>query len=313
MSERVIIVGSGPAGLTAAIYAARASLEPLVIEGLVPGGQLTQTTDVENFPGFAEPLAGGALMQAMRDQAARLGVRFEMEEVVKAEFGVKEGAQLRHRLHLSMGKTLEALTVIIATGASARYLGLPSEQQLIGRGVSACATCDGSFFRNQPVAVVGGGDTALEEALYLARIASSVTVIHRRDAFRASQIMSQRVLQNPRIKVQWNHVVEEVLGVEGQAVRGVRLRHVTSGALTDLPIEGLFIAIGHTPNTAPYRGQVELDADGYIVADHTRTNRPGVFAAGDVQDRHYRQAITAAGSGCMAALEAERYLGALEA
>jgi thioredoxin reductase (NADPH) len=313
MMESIVIVGSGPAGYTAAIYAARANLRPLLVQGMQPGGQLTETTDIENFPGFAQPVAGPELMQAMRDQAERLGVRIVMDEVTGARLAADAAAAAAqgHELSLAMGEPLRARAVIVATGASARYLGLPSEKQLIGRGVSACATCDGNFFRDQPVGVVGGGDTALEEALYLARLASSVTIIHRRDAFRASKIMADRALANPKIKVCWDHVVAEVLDVAANSVTGVRLRHVKSGALTDLPLQGLFIAIGHTPNTAPFKGQLELDADGYIVTRHTRTNLPGVFAAGDAQDRHYRQAVTAAGSGCMAALEAERYLGAL--
>lgn len=311
--EDLVIVGSGPAGYTAAIYAARASLKPLLVQGMQPGGQLTETTDIENFPGFARPVAGPELMQAMRDQAERLGVRFVMDEVTGARLAADAAAAAArgHELSLSLGEPLRARAVIVATGASARYLGLPSEKQLLGRGVSACATCDGNFFRDQHVGVVGGGDTAIEEALYLSRLASRVTIIHRRDAFRASKIMADRALANPKITVCWNHVVAEVLDVAANSVTGVRLRHVESGALTDLPLQGLFIAIGHTPNTAPFKGQLELDADGYIATRHTRTNLPGVFAAGDAQDRHYRQAVTAAGSGCMAALEAERYLGAL--
>ncbi|MDD5706782.1 MAG: thioredoxin-disulfide reductase [Kiritimatiellae bacterium] len=304
--ENVIIVGSGPAGLTAAIYAARANLKPVLVEGLQPGGQLTETTDVENYPGFENPIGGTDLMQNMRRQAERLGVRFVMDEATAARAAGRE-----HALELASGQQLLARAVIVATGASARYLGLPSERQLIGHGVSACATCDGSFFRDQHVGVVGGGDTAIEEALYLARMTASVTVIHRRDAFRASKIMADRALAHPKIKVCWNHVVEAVLDVAANTVTGVRLRHVKTGALTELPLQGLFIAIGHTPNTAPFKDYLKLDDEGYIVTQRTRTSVPGVFAAGDVQDRSYRQAVTAAGSGCVAALEAERYLGQL--
>lgn len=306
--EALAIIGGGPAGLTAAIYAARATLRPVVVEGMTPGGQLTQTTDVENFPGFALPIPGPELMSAMRQQAERLGVRFLQDEVSACTLGAPA-----HQLTLALGGDLAARALIVATGATARYLGLPSEQALIGRGVSGCATCDGAFFRDQPVAVVGGGDTALEEALYLARIASSVTLIHRRDAFRASKVMVDRALSNPKIRVLWDHVVAEVLAADSGVVRGVRVRHVKTAALSDLTVDGLFIAIGHTPNTALFKGQLDLDEEGYIRASQTRTNIPGVFAAGDVQDRHYKQAVTAAGTGCMAALEAERYLGALGA
>jgi len=311
--ETITILGSGPAGLTAAIYAARANLAPLLVDGMQPGGQLTETTDIENFPGFAEPVGGPDLMDRMRRQAERLGVRFRMDEAAAVRLAADEAAPDHARVHevtlgLS-GEKLQTRALIVATGASARYLGLASEKLLRGHGVSGCATCDGAFFRDQHVAVVGGGDTALEDALYLSRIAASVTVIHRRDAFRASKIMADRVLANPKIKVCWDHVVEEVLDVSATIVTGVRLRHVKSGTLTELPLQGLFIAIGHTPNTGLFKGQLALDGEGYIVARECRTNVRGVFAAGDVQDHRYRQAITAAGSGCMAALEAERYLG----
>ena len=303
--EQLAIVGSGPAGLTAAIYAARANLRPVVIEGSSPGGQLTQTTDVENFPGFEQPIGGPDLVQAMHRQAERLGVRFVLDEV--------ESAVLRppvHELRLALNPPLHARALIVATGASARYLGLPSEQKLLGHGVSGCATCDGAFFRDQPVAVVGGGDTAMEDALYLARLASHVTVVHRRDAFRASRIMSERVLAHPKIAVAWNSTVDEILDVARGEVTGLRLRDVQTGATRTVAVNGVFIAIGHTPNTAAFRGQLDLDPDGYVRTTHTHTSVAGVFAAGDVQDRHYKQAVTAAGSGCMAALEAERYLGA---
>ena len=301
--ENVVIIGSGPAGLTAAIYAARASLNPIVIEGMQPGGQLTQTSDVENFPGFEDPITGTELVTAMRKQAERLGVRYMMDEVTGCDLSGET-----RKLSLMVGDTLEARTVIIATGASARYLGLESEQKLIGKGVSACATCDGAFFKGRPVPVVGGGDTAMEEALYLSRIASHVTVIHRRDEFRASKIMADRVLAAPTIDVRWDSVVEEVLDVAKGEVTGLRLRNVKTQAIDDLPVEGVFMAIGHVPNTAAFDGQLERDAEGYIVTENTRTSVPGVFAAGDVQDRHYKQAVTAAGTGCMAALEAERFL-----
>jgi len=301
--ENVVIIGSGPAGLTAAIYAARANLNPVVIEGMQPGGQLTQTSDVENFPGFEDPITGTGLVTAMRKQAERLGVRYMMDEVTGCDFSGET-----KKLSLMVGDTLETRTVIIATGASARYLGLESEQKLIGKGVSACATCDGAFFKGRPVAVVGGGDTAMEEALYLSRIASHVTVIHRRDEFRASKIMADRVLAAPAIDVRWDSVVEEVLDVAKGEVTGLRLRNVKTQAIDDLPVEGVFMAIGHVPNTAAFDGQLERDDEGYIVTKNTCTSVPGVFAAGDVQDRHYKQAVTAAGTGCMAALEAERFL-----
>ena len=303
--ENVVIIGSGPAGLTAAIYAARANLGPVVIDGMQPGGQLTQTSDVENFPGFERPMNGFELVSAMRKQAERFGVRFLMDEVASCELS---GAV--KRLTLMIGGALEARTVIIATGASARYLGLDSERQLIGKGVSACATCDGAFFKGMRVAVVGGGDTAMEDALYLSRMASQVTVIHRRDAFRASKIMADRVLAAPNIDVVWNAVVDEVLDPAKGEVTGLRLKNAVTGERFEREVQGVFVAVGHTPNTAAFVGQIELDADGYVVTADTRTSAPGVFAAGDVQDRHYKQAVTAAGTGCMAALEAERFLTA---
>jgi thioredoxin reductase (NADPH) len=302
--ENIVIIGSGPAGLTAAIYAARANLAPVVIDGMQPGGQLTQTTDVENFPGFEKPISGFELVQTMRKQAERFGVRFIMDSVSSCELTGET-----KKLTLMMNGTLDARAVIIATGASARYLGLPSEEQLMGRGVSACATCDGSFFKGQRVAVVGGGDTAMEDALYLSRLAEHVTLIHRRDAFRASKIMVDRVLSTPNIAICWNTVVEEVLDVTKGEVTGLKLKNVKSGETSELPIQGLFIAIGHTPNTSIFAGQLELDAEGYLVTNDTRTSVTGVYAAGDVQDRSYKQAITSAGTGCIAALLAERYLG----
>jgi len=303
--ENVVIIGSGPAGLTAAIYAARANLQPVLIDGMQQGGQLTQTTDVENFPGFESPIAGADLVNTMRKQAGRFGVRFLMDEVSACDFS--GGAK---KVSLMIGGTLEARTVIIATGASARYLGPDSERQLMGKGVSACATCDGSFFKGQRVAVIGGGDTAMEDALYLSRLAEQVTVVHRRDAFRASKIMADRVLATPNIDVVWNAVVDEVLDPRKGEVTGIRLKDVVTGKLFERALQGVFIAIGHVPNTSAFAGQVELDGEGYVVTQHSRTSVPGVFAAGDVQDRHYKQAVTAAGTGCMAALEAERYLTA---
>ena len=303
--ENVVIIGSGPAGMTAAIYAARANLKPVVIDGMQPGGQLTQTSDVENFPGFENPVNGFELVNTMRRQAERFGVRFMMDEVASCELsgGVK-------RLTLMMGGVLETRTVIIATGASARYLGLESERQLMGKGVSACATCDGAFFKGMRVAVIGGGDTAMEDALYLSRLAEQVTVIHRRDAFRASKIMADRMLAAPNIDVVLNAVVDEVFDPAKGEVTGLRLKDVVTGQLFERAVQGVFVAIGHTPNTGAFAGQVSLDAEGYVVATETCTSVAGVFAAGDVQDRRYKQAVTAAGTGCMAALEAERFLTA---
>jgi thioredoxin reductase (NADPH) len=268
-----------------------------------PGGQLTTTTEVENYPGFEEGVDGTTLMMKMKAQAERFGARYVMGEVTQADLG---GQPLT--LTLSDGNVIEAKTLIIATGATARYLGLESEEKLRGKGVSGCATCDGAFFRNQEVAVVGGGDTAMEDALFLARLASRVTVIHRRDEFRASKIMGDRVLANEKIDVRWDTVVTEVLGVEQGEVTGLRLKNVKTGEASELTVTGVFMAIGHTPNTRPFAGQLDMDDAGYLVADNTRTNVEGVYAAGDVQDRVYRQAVTAAGTGCMAALEVERYL-----
>lgn len=306
--EKLLIVGTGPAGLTAALYAARADLAPLVMEGMQPGGQLITTTEVENYPGFPEGITGPDLVARMRRQAERFGARFHMGEVVSSGFG---GAA--HKIVTADGTVFEAQAVIIATGASARYLGLESEQKLIGRGVTACATCDGAFYRNQPVAVIGGGDTAMEEATFLSRLCSKVTVIHRRDQFRASKIMVDRVLSNPKIEVIWDSVVGEVLDVARNEVTGLRLRNVKTGAISNLAVTGMFMAIGHKPNTDAFKGQVDMDEGGYIVARQTRTSVEGVFAAGDVQDHDYKQAVTAAGSGCQAALEAERYLSSVAA
>ncbi len=301
--ERVIILGTGPAGLTAALYTARANLEPLVIEGLEPGGQLTTTTEVENYPGFVEGIMGPDLMDIMRRQAERFGARYKAGLVESVDF--EPGA---HKIHLDGGDTVEAATVIISTGARAKYLGLESEQKLIGRGVTSCATCDGAFYRNMPIAVVGGGDSAMEEALFLTRFTSDITLIHRRDELRASKIMADRVLNNDKINIRWDTVVEEVLDVEKNEVTGLKLKNVKTGEQSEIEIKGLFMAIGHEPNTKPFQGKLDMDEVGYIQANNTRTNVEGVFAAGDVQDSVYRQAITAAGTGCMAALEAERYL-----
>ncbi len=299
---RLAILGSGPAGLTAAIYASRANLEPLVISGVPAGGQLLLTTDVENYPGFPEGILGPELMDRFRAQAKRFGTTFIDANVTRVDLGTRPFV-----LELGAEGTVTAEAVIVATGANARWLDLPSEQRLRGHGVSACATCDGFFFKNQPLALVGGGDSALEEATFLTKFATKVTVIHRRSALRASVIMQERARANPKIAFQFDSVVEEVLG-DGK-VTGVRVRHLPSGKLTELPVGGLFVAIGHDPASEPFRGQLELDEKGYIqVHEHTRTSVPGVFAAGDVLDHRYRQAVTAAGLGCMAALDAERYL-----
>lgn len=303
MSETLTILGSGAAGCTAAIYAARAAMDPLVIEGGQPGGQLTTTTVVENFPGFADGVNAFDLMAAMRRQAERFGARFQPGRVTGCDLSRRP-----FRLDLDDGSTADTRTLIVATGATARYLGLPSEQALRGRGVSACATCDGAFHKGEPVAVVGGGDTAMEEALFLTRFASEVFLIHRRDEFRASRILAERALKNPKIRVLRSRIVTEVLDPEKGGVTGVRLRNLKSGGTEEFAIGGFFAAIGHQPNTEPFAGQLERNEQGYLKTRNTRTNVAGVFAAGDVQDSAYRQAVTAAGSGCMAALEVERFL-----
>lgn len=301
--EQVIIIGSGPAGYTAAVYCARAGLKPLVLQGSQPGGQLMTTTDIENYPGFPKGINGAELMELMRAQAESFGARVVADEAAGVDFKSKPLV-----VNARQGGRLEARAVIIATGASAIYLGLDSEQKLIGRGVSGCATCDGALYRGKEVAVVGGGDTAMEDALFLTRFASSVTIIHRRDQFRASKIMAERVIQHPKIKVLWDSVVTEVLDVAKNDVEALALKNVKTGATSRLAVAGLFVAIGHKPNTDIFKGQLDLDEKGYIVTASTRASVTGVFAAGDVQDHAYRQAVTAAGSGCMAAIEAERFL-----
>jgi len=302
--EQVVIIGGGPAGYTAAIYCARADLKPVLIEGIQPGGQLTTTTEVENFPGFPKGINGGELMILMREQAARFGTQFVADEVAAVDF--KRSPLL---MTLGSGTGIESRAAIICTGASARYLGLESEKKLIGHGVSGCATCDGALYRNKSVAVVGGGDTAMEDALFLTRFASQVTVIHRRDQFRASKVMAERVMKHPKIKIIWNSVVVDLTDVSKMDLEALKIKNVVSGEISMLPVAALFVAIGHKPNTDIFKDQIDLDENGYIDANCSRTGIPGVFAAGDVQDPHYRQAVTAAGSGCMAAIEAERFLG----
>lgn len=303
---KVVIVGSGPAGYTAAIYAARAMLEPILIQGIQPGGQLTITTDVENYPGFADVIQGPWLMEQMEKQAVHVGTKIVTDLVTKLETG-----QRPFRLTCDSGDVYFAEAVILATGAQARWLGLPSETKFQGGGVSACATCDGFFYRNKDVVVVGGGNTAVEEALYLTNHASQVTIVHRRDHFRAERILQERLFKHPKIKVVWDSAVEEICGTENpNKVTHVRLKNVRTGALTDLPTDGVFVAIGHAPATELVKGQVKLKPSGYVevAPNSTATSVPGLFAAGDVADETYRQAVTAAGLGCMAALEAERFL-----
>ena len=300
----VVIIGSGPAGLTAAIYTARANLAPLMIEGSQAGGQLTLTTDVENFPGFPQGIMGPQLIQDMRAQAERFGTVFQTADVTKVDLSRRPFA-----VTINDEDTIQARSLIISTGASANLLGLDSESRLLGHGVSTCATCDGFFFRGQPIVVIGGGDSAMEEATFLTKFASHVTIVHRRDKLRASKIMQDKAMKNDKISFRWNSMVEEVLGDD--VVTGLRLRDVVANDTATLDCKGVFVAIGHTPNTQLFRGQIDTDANGYIQTSHgTATNVPGVFAAGDVQDPHYRQAITAAGTGCMAAMDAERFLEA---
>lgn len=303
----VIILGSGPAGYTAALYSARAGLKPLLISGYQPGGQLTITTEVENYPGFREAIMGPELMERMRDQAVRHGTEMVQVEAERVDFAARPFKVWAD------GTLYEGRAVIVATGASARLLGIPSEQKFMGFGVSACATCDGPFYKGRRVMVVGGGDTAMEEATYLTRLCAEVIVVHRRDTLRASKIMQERARRNPKIKFIWDSEVAEVMGTDApQKITGVKLRNLRTGALSEHPIDGLFIAIGHQPNTAFLKGQIAMDGRGYLLIEpgSSRTKIAGVFAAGDVADATYRQAVTAAGSGCMAAIDAERWLEA---
>ena len=301
-----LIIGSGPAGYTAAIYAARADLKPVIYTGLEPGGQLTTTTDVDNFPGYPKGIDGPKMMDELKEQAERFGTEVKIDFISKVEFSKNKGSL--HKVFSQDGTEIEAKTIIICTGASAKYLGLPSEQKLIGGGVSACAVCDGFFYKNQEVAVVGGGDTAVEEATYLAKICSKVTMIVRKDHLRASKAMQNRITKYPNISILYNHEVEEVIGDD--VVVGIKTINNLTKETSEIKITGLFLAIGHTPNTEIFKGQINMDESGYIITEpkSTITNIPGVFAAGDVQDKEYRQAVTAAGTGCMAALDAERYL-----
>ena len=301
-----IIIGSGPAGYTAAIYAARADLNPVIYTGLEPGGQLTTTTEVDNFPGYPKGVDGPTMMNELKEQAERFGTKVEIDFISKVDFSKDKGGM--HKLYTQNGDEIKSKTVIISTGASAKYLGLPSEQRLIGGGVSACAVCDGFFYKNQNVAIVGGGDTAIEEATYLAKICNNVTMLVRKDHFRASKAMQNRLSNYDNIKVLFNHEVVEVMGEN--VVDGLKIKSNLTNDVSELKITGLFLAIGHSPNTDIFKGIVDMDDSGYILTDKTstKTNIPGVFAAGDVQDKDYRQAVTAAGTGCMAALDAERYL-----
>ena len=304
-----IIIGSGPAGYTAAIYASRADLNPVMYVGLQPGGQLTTTTEVDNFPGYPQGVDGNALMEDLKNQTERFGTDVRWGLVTKVDFSKEEGGW--HTLTIDETTEVQARTVIISTGASAQYLGLPSEEKFMGFGVSACAVCDGFFYKGQEVVIVGGGDTAAEEATYLAKLCPKVTLLVRRDEMRASKAMQNRVLETSNIDVRWNTETVELIG--GQSVEGVKVRNTQTGAEEVIPAKGFFVAIGHKPNTDIFKGQLNMDATGYLqtLPDRTATGIPGVFAAGDVQDKVYRQAITAAGTGCMAALEAERYLAAL--
>ena len=308
--SKVLIIGSGPAGYSAAIYAARANLEPIMVQGLEPGGQLTITTDVENYPGFADIVQGPWLMEQMAGQAQAVGTRLIHDMVVAADLSKRPFVCAGDSGDIYIGDT-----VIVCTGAQAKWLGLESEQRFMGFGVSACATCDGFFFRGKEVAVIGGGNTAVEEALYLTNHASRVTLVHRRDALRAEKILQDRLFRNDKIEVLWDHVLAEIEGEsDPPTVTGIAVRHVETDALQRIPLSGVFIAIGHRPNTELFAGQLTMDAEGYIqtMADSTTTNVPGVFAAGDVQDKVFRQAVTAAGTGCMGALEAEKFLAEAE-
>lgn len=307
MAERVLIIGSGPAGLTAAIYAARADLNPLMIEGMERGGQLMLTTEVENYPGFPEGIMGPELMDGMRKQAERFGTHIVSSDVTKVDLSERP-----FRVWVG-GDLYESEALVISTGASARWLGIPGESRLRGYGVSACATCDGFFFRDREIAIVGGGDSAMEEAIFLTKFASKVTILHRRDEFRASKIMAQRAIDHPKIEVLWNTTIEEVLG--GDLVTGLRVKNVLTDEESVLPVEGFFLAIGHDPNTKIFQGQLDLDASGYVATEggSTRTSVEGVFAAGDVVDHYYQQAVTAAGMGCQAAIDVEHWLDRTEA
>ena len=306
--HRVIILGSGPAGLTAAVYAARANLNPVVVAGNEPGGQLTITTEVENYPGYPDGVQGPEMMDQFRKQAERFGTAFKTGNVARADLSARPFS-----LHLENGEILTCDALIVSTGASARWLKLESESRFLNRGVSACATCDGFFFRGKALAVVGGGDTAVEEALFLTNFATKVTVIHRRDQLRASKVMADRAMKHEKIEFLWDTVVEEVLGGE-EGVNGLKVKNVKSGQLSDLPVGGMFVAIGHVPNTQLFQGQLEMDADGYLAVKPgtTFSSVEGVFVAGDAADRVYRQAVTAAGTGCMAAIDAERWLAGQE-
>ena len=306
---KVLIIGSGPAGYTAAIYTARANLKPLLVAGMQPGGQMTITNDVENFPGFAAPIQGPWLMEQMKEQAEHVGTEMIHDIITSVDLNSNPKKAIG-----DSGDTYLADAVIIATGAQAKWLGLPSEEQYKGKGVSACATCDGFFYRGKEVIVVGGGNSAVEEALFLTNFATKVTVIHRRDSFRAEKIMQDRLFNHPKIEVIWDSALEEVTG-DGMGVTGAKIKNLKTGATTDMKVDGIFVAIGHKPSTDLFKGQVTIDADGYITTkpDSTETNIPGVFAAGDVKDKVFRQAVTAAGMGCMAALESDKYLAHLEA
>lgn len=306
MHTKLLIIGSGPAGYTAAIYAARASLKPVIVTGNEPGGQLTTTTDVENFPGFAKAVQGPQLMQDMEAQAKHVGAEVINDHIISVDFKSKP-----FKCVSASKKKYTADVIIISTGAQAKYLGLESEKKFLGYGVSGCATCDGFFYRNKDVAVVGGGNTAVEEAIYLSTLAKSVTLIHRRDSLRAEKVLQERLFKNKKIKIKWDHELEEVVGDEDPlSVTGMKIKHTKTGKITDVKVDGIFIAIGHKPNTDMFKGQLKMDKEGYIITKPgtTDTNIKGVFAAGDVQDKIYRQAVTAAGTGCMAALDAEKLL-----